>query len=88
MRFFLLCLVSATLVSLIAVAGFFQYRSVNASNRMAVELANTVHISAPLLEVSLDNDQQVEARLILRLFAAFHYVQCVDILDDGDLVIS
>ena len=50
MRFFLLCLASATLVSLIAVAGFFQYRSVNASNRMAVELANTVHISAPLLE--------------------------------------
>ena len=88
MRFFLLCLASATLVSLIAVAGFYQYRSVNASNRMAVELANTVHISSPLLETALGNNQQGEARRILRLFAAFHYVQCVDILDDGVVVLS
>ena len=88
MRFFLLCVASATLVNLIAVVGFYQYRSANASNRMAVELANTVHISAPLLETALDNGQQGEGRRILRLFAAFHYVQCVDILDDGDLVLS
>ena len=88
MRFFILCLASATLVSLIAVIGFYQYRSANASNRMAVELANTVHISAPLLDAALGNDQKGDARRILRLFAAFHYVQCVDILDDGDLVIS
>ena len=87
-RFFLLCLASATLGSLLAVAGFYQYRSVNASNRMAVELANTVHISAPLLEAALADHQHVEARRILRLFAAFHYVQCVDILDDGALALS
>ena len=88
MRFFILCVASATLVSLIAVVGFYQYRSVNASNRMAVELANTVHISAPLLETAVDNNQQSEARRILRLFAAFHYVQCVDILDENVLVLS
>ena len=87
-RFFLLCLASATLGSLLAVAGFYQYRSVNASNRMAVELANTAHISAPLLEAALADNQHAEARRILRLFAAFHYVQCVDILDDGALALS
>ena len=88
MRFFILCVASAALVSLIAVVGFYQYRSVNASNRMAVELANTVHISAPLLETAVDNNKHIEARRILRLFAAFHYVQCVDILDEDVLVLS
>lgn len=55
---------------------------------MAVELANTAHISAPLLEAALADNQHAEARRILRLFAAFHYVQCVDILDDGALALS
>lgn len=87
-RFFLLCVASATLVSLIAVAGFHQYRSKNASNRMAVELANTVHISAPLLESALSKGQYGDARRIMRLFAAFHYVQCVDIQDDDEVVLA
>ncbi|MGB1862716.1 MAG: hypothetical protein ACPHOL_00260 [Candidatus Puniceispirillum sp.] len=55
------------MVSFIAVVGFYQYRSVNASNRMAVELANTVHISAPLLETAIDDNKHSEARRILRL---------------------
>jgi len=71
--------VAAMLISLVAVAIFHSHRQTQTSNRISVDISNTAQMINPLVNRALQQDKRREARRLLRIFAAFPYVRCVDL---------
>jgi len=82
------CLAAALVIGALAVGAFFGYRQAQLSNRISVDISTTAQMIAPLVRRALEKRQPREARRLLRVFAAFPYVRCVDLDDQNGRIVS
>ncbi|MGB1962577.1 MAG: hypothetical protein ACPHUB_08915, partial [Candidatus Puniceispirillaceae bacterium] len=87
-RLLVLCLGTALLFLLIAIAGMHVYRTERDSNRFSAELAGLANSIGPIIEAELNQGRPDSAAVVLRAFAGMHYVVCADYMRAGERMAS
>lgn len=82
------CGIAACLIGVVAVTSFYGYRYNQLGNSVSVDLSHTAQMIRPLVSRALHNGRPREARRLLRIFAAFPYVRCVDLNGPRGRIIS
>ena len=87
-RMLALCVLVAGLCAALVTVAFFSYRTAVTTNRLASELAAQTYATAPVVAASLADGNEAGAARLLRVFGGLRYVTCVDIVNEGLLLVS
>ena len=87
-RLLLLCGAAALLGAVIATIAFHSYRTTKTNDRLATGLTAQAHAIAPLVADRLDAGDMAGTARLLRSLADLHHVTCVDMIQDGSVMVS
>ena len=85
-RLLTLCVLVAVASAAIVTIAFYSYREALTTNRLAAELSAQAFATAPVVASRLADNDPAGASRLLRGFGGLHYVTCVDLLREGELL--
>lgn len=87
-RLLTLCVLVSVASAAIVTIVFYSYRDALTTNRLAAELSAQAFATAPVVADLLSDDNPDGASRLLRSFAGLHYVTCVDLASEGQLLVA
>ena len=85
-RLLTLCVLVSVASAAIVTLAFYSYRDALTSNRLAAELSAQAFATAPVAADRLREGDPAGASRLLRVFGGLHYVTCVDLVREAELL--
>ena len=85
-RLLTLCVLVSVASAAIVTLAFYSYRDALTSNMLAAELSSQAFATAPVAADRLREGDPAGASRLLRVFGGLHYVTCVDLVREGELL--